>query len=82
MSSPATGPLATYPGLSSSAPMPAPTSKSPAPAPVPAPAPTNPWWNPTGLPLWALTLIFAIVLILIVAGFGRMMTMNKPVNLK
>lgn len=74
MSSPATGPLATYPGLNSS---------SPAPGPAPGPAPAaNPLWNPAGLPLWALTLIFAIVLILIVAGFGRMMTMNKPINLK
>ena len=77
MSSPATGPLATYPGLNSSSP--APAVKSPAPGPAPA---ANPLWNPAGLPLWALTLIFAIVLILIVAGFGRMMTMNKPINLK
>ena len=76
MSSPATGPMATYPGINSSSP--APASKSPA----PGPAPSNPLWNPAGLPLWALTLIFAIVLILIVAGFGRMMTMNKPINLK
>lgn len=81
MSSPATGPMATYPGINSSSP--APASKSPAPGPAPSPAPAaNPLWNPAGLPLWALTLIFAIVLILIVAGFGRMMTMNKPINLK
>jgi len=65
--------------LQSRSPAPSPVSKSPAPGPAPA---ANPWWNPAGLPLWALTLIFAIVLILIVAGFGRMMTMNKPVNLK
>ena len=32
-----------------------------------------------GLPLWAITLIFAIVLILIVGGAGYMMTRNKPV---
>lgn len=66
---------------------PSPSRKSPGPAPKsPPPAPasdeTNPWWNPTGLPLWALTLIFAIVLILIVGGAGYMMTRNKPVNLK
>lgn len=66
---------------------PSPSRKSPGPAPKsPPPAPasdeTNPWWNPAGLPLWALTLIFAIVLILIVGGAGYMMTRNKPVNLK
>ena len=71
MSSPATGPLATYPGLSSSSP-----------APAPAPAPVNPWWNPAGLPIWALTLIFAIFFILLVGGFGYMSSMSQPINLK
>lgn len=69
MSSPATGPLATYPGMSSS-------------SPVPSPTPVNPWWNPAGLPIWALTLILVIILILIVGGFGYMVTRNEPVNSK
>ena len=69
MSSPATGPLATYPGLNSSSPVPAPGT-----------APVNPWWNPAGLPIWARTLIFAIVLILFVGGFGYMISKSKPIN--
>jgi len=64
MSSP-TGPLATYPGLNSSS---------------PGTAPVNPWWNPAGLPIWARTLIFAIVLILFVGGFGYMISKSKPIN--
>lgn len=53
MSSPATGPLATYPGLRSSALSPAPKSISPAPAPA------------QGLPSWAIT----IIIILAIMGF-------------
>lgn len=76
MSSPATGPLATYPGMSS------PSTGMSSSSPAPSPTPVNPWWNPTGLPIWALTLIFVIILILIVGGFGYMMTRNKPLNLQ
>ena len=63
----------------SPAPAPAPAAKSPAPAPAPSPAQVNPWWNPAGLPLWAISLIIVIVLLVIVGG---VMTMSKPVNLK
>ena len=45
-------------------------------APSGSPAPSG-----SGLPMWAVTLIFAIFLILFVSGFGYMMTRNKPVNL-
>ena len=44
-----------------------------APAPSPAPA------EPKKIPSWALPLILAVVLILVVGGFGYSMTRNKPV---
>ena len=55
-------------------------SPSGSPGPSPSPSPVNPWWNPAGLPIWALTLIFAIVLILFVGGFGYMISTSKPIN--
>ena len=36
--------------------------------------------SPSGLPIWARTLIFAIVLILFVGGFGYMISKSKPIN--
>ena len=71
MSSSVTGPLSTYPGLNTPSPIPA----SPSPQP-------NPWWNPAGLPIWANTLIFAMILILLVGGAVYIVTSNKSVNLQ
>ena len=64
MSSSAAGPLATYPGLISS---------SSAPGPAAAPAPATPWWNPAGLPGWAIALI-VIIAILLLGGIGFAMS--------
>ena len=74
MSPSATGPLSTYPGLNTPSPIPV--------SPSPAPTQPNPWWNPAGLPIWANTLIFAMILILLVGGAGYIVTRNKPVNLQ
>jgi hypothetical protein len=51
------------------------TCLAPSPSGSPGPSP-----SPSGLPMWALTLIFAIVLILFVAGFGYMISKSKTIN--
>ena len=48
---------------------------APSPSGSPGPSP-----SPPGLPIWARTLIFAIVLILFVGGFGYMISKSKPIN--
>ena len=54
-------------------------SGSPGPSPSPPGSP-GPSPSPPGLPIWARTLIFAIVLILFVGGFGYMISKSKPIN--
>lgn len=69
-------PLANPKTPSPGSPLATPNTTSPGPAPSPTSA------EPQKMPSWALPLILAIVLILIVGGAGYMMTRNKPVNLK
>ena len=74
MNSPATGPLATYPGLASSSPAPSPVSKSPAPSPVsksPAPSPEEKRGGLSGF-------MIAVIVVLVIAILAGLFIFLKP----